>query len=135
MHLIYVWLIAFFAITSTSAFSQSQWPTKGWATATPKAVGLNIDSLATLDKELLSGKHGNIDGMLIIRKGKITYEKSYAHNYRDIYAKEAKTRSERNVKHFSGPSNLFNSYWYPYFHNSDLHSLQSVTKIVIPFNS
>jgi CubicO group peptidase (beta-lactamase class C family) len=130
MHLIYVGLIAFFALTTASAFSQSQWPTKGWATATPKAVGLIADSLASLDKELSSGKHGNVDAMLIIRNGKIAYEQSYEHDYSVIYANEAKTPTLLNGKHFSGPSNYFNSYWHPYYHNTDLHTMQSVSKTV-----
>jgi hypothetical protein len=62
-------LIVFLSIIAASAFGQNQWPTKGWLTVTPKAVGLIVDSLASLDKELSSGRHGNIDGMLIIRHG------------------------------------------------------------------
>jgi CubicO group peptidase (beta-lactamase class C family) len=67
---------------------------------------------------------------LIIRHGKIAYKKSYHHNYADIYSKEAKTRSLLNAKDFTGPYNYFNPWWHPFFHNTNLHTLQSVTKTI-----
>lgn len=117
-------------ITISSAIGQTQWPTNGWLTAAPAAVGLNADSLSFLDKELASGKFGNVDGMLVIRHGKIAYEKLYQHDYRDIYKREVKEKSGLNIGDPTGPYNYFNVWWHPFYHQTRLHSLQSVTKTI-----
>ena len=52
----------------------SNWPTDDWNISTPKEQGMNPDSLLTLSKKLESGDLGYIDGMLIIRNGKIIFE-------------------------------------------------------------
>ena len=113
-----------------AAAGQNQWPTKGWMSASPGALGLNKDSLSSLDNELASGKYGYIDGMLVIRHGKVAYEKSYHHNYSDLYKNEASQKSALNNGDPGGPYNYFNSWWHPYFHETNLHTLQSVTKTI-----
>ncbi len=120
-----LWL---FVIVSASA--QEIWPTKAWPLATPKSVHLNADSLILLDHELASGAYGPIDGMLIIRHGKIAYEKSYTNDYAHIYEKQAKEESALNSGDPTGPYNYFNPWWHPFYHESKLHSLQSVTKTI-----
>ena len=86
-----------FALTIlSSVFGQNQWPTKAWPLSSPRVLGLNRDSLTSLDNELASGKYGYIDGMLVIRHGKIGYEKSYRHDYADIYKKEVSKKSALN---------------------------------------
>jgi hypothetical protein len=52
------------------------WPTKAWPEATPKAEGMSSAALAALSSEFVSGKHGYIDGMLVIRRGRVVYEKT-----------------------------------------------------------
>ena len=79
-----------------SAFGQTPWPTTQWEVAPPSRLGLNKDSLISLDRELASGKYGHIDGLLVIRHGKVGYEKSYRHNYAEIYQKEVFTKSALN---------------------------------------
>jgi CubicO group peptidase (beta-lactamase class C family) len=113
-----------------SAVAQNQWPTKGWQRSTPQAVGLNADSLAFLDKELASGKYGYIDGMLIIRHGKVAYEKSYKHDYSSIYKEESIRKGPLNASDPTGPYNYFNPWWHPFLHDSKLHTLQSVSKTI-----
>ncbi len=120
----------FIFLLALTANAQDQWPTKNWNYTTPKAAGLNADSLASFDKELASGKYGNIDGMLIIRHGKIVYEKSYTHDYSSIYKEESNRTSPLNASDPTGPYNYFNSWWHPFYHESKLHTLQSVTKTV-----
>src|SRR5215208_6606787 len=54
------------AATSAAAAQPSSrhvWPTKGWSTATPQAVGLNGKVLDSLDAEIKSGRYGNVDRM------------------------------------------------------------------------
>src|SRR5882724_10357720 len=110
--------------------AQNQWPTKGWPTATPQSVGLDVKPLADLDAEIASGKYGNVDSMLIIRYGKIVYDRSYKHDYDHIYGDEARKPSALNAHDPTGPYNYFNTWWHPYYHHTDLHTMQSVTKTI-----
>ena len=121
-------LVAFLMVPS--AFGQTPWPTTPWEVAQPSRLGLNKDSLTSLDQELASGKYGHIDGLLVIRHGKVGYEKSYRHNYAEIYQKEVSTKSALNSSDPGGPYNYFNPWWHPYYHGTDLHTLQSVTKTI-----
>jgi CubicO group peptidase (beta-lactamase class C family) len=69
--------------------------------------------------------------MLVIRHGKVAYERYYGHDYARIYGQEAKTPGPLVVNDPTGPYNYFNSWWHPYYRKSTLHSLQSVTKSVV----
>jgi CubicO group peptidase (beta-lactamase class C family) len=122
--------ILFSILVVIAASGQNQWPTQGWPTSTPKMVDLNADSLIFLDNELASGRYGHVDGMLITRHGKIAYEKSYPHDYAEIYKQEAREKSGLNFADPTGPYNYFNAWWHPFFHGSKLHTLQSVTKTI-----
>jgi hypothetical protein len=51
--------------------AQSQWPTKSWPSADPRAVGLDPKALAAFDADIAAGKYGYIDSMLIIRHGQV----------------------------------------------------------------
>ncbi len=127
---LFVLTVILISFSFISAVGQTQWPTKAWHITTPQEVGLQVDSLAILDKELASGKYGYIDGMLIIRNGKIAYEKSYKHDYASIYNEDAKRKSPLNINDPTGPYNYYNAWWHPFFHDSELHTLQSVTKTI-----
>ena len=101
-----------------------------WPTATPAAVGLNAKVLDAFDADIAAGKYGNVDGMLVIRRGKVAYERSYKHDYKVIYGGAAQKPSALNPNDPSGPYNYFNPFWHPYYRGEDLHTLQSVTKTV-----
>jgi CubicO group peptidase (beta-lactamase class C family) len=113
-----------------SLAAQDTWPTKSWPAAPPHAVGLDAAKLAAFDAEIAGGKFGYLDSMLVIRHGKIAYERTYSHDYHLIYGKEARTPGPLNAHDPSGPYNYFNPWWHPYYHRSDLHTMQSVTKTV-----
>jgi len=48
-------------VTASSLAAQSAWPTKGWPTATPQAVGLKAAVLDSIDAEIGSGRYGYAD--------------------------------------------------------------------------
>jgi CubicO group peptidase (beta-lactamase class C family) len=110
--------------------AQSQWPTKDWPKAAPAAVGLDAAVLAALDADIASGKYGYVDGMLVIRHGKLVYERAYKHDYDSIYGKEAKEPGALNAGDPTGPYNYFSAWWHPFYRRGDLHTMQSVTKTV-----
>src|SRR5215475_4321566 len=61
------------------------WPTRGWSTSTPEALGFDRLALEAFDREIESGVYGYVDGMLIIRHGRIAFERSYAHDYDALF--------------------------------------------------
>ncbi len=91
MRVQYPALVLFVAVLlAPCVTAQDQWPTKRWPTSTPAAVGLDAKALGELDAEIAGGKYGHIGSMLVIRHGKVAYDRSYKHDYDKIYSKEAK---------------------------------------------
>jgi CubicO group peptidase (beta-lactamase class C family) len=126
----FILFILFRCLISNSTFAQVNWPTEAWPIAAPAEVALNSDSLTFLERELGSGKYGYVDGILIIRHGKIAYLHSFTHDYVNLYKVEAREKGPLNPTDPSGPYNYFNSWWHPFFHESNLHTLQSVSKTI-----
>jgi len=114
-----------------SVIAQDEWPTQEWSTATPSEVGLDADVLDALDTDIRNGKYAYVDSMLVIRHGKVAYERYYEHDYASIYGEESRTPGPLLVNDPSGPYNYFNAWWHPYYQRSSLHSMQSVTKSVV----
>ena len=109
---------------------ETLWPTKGWATASPADVGLDAQGLQSLDKDMTSGKYSQMmDSFAVFRCGKKVFERTYPHDYAKIYGKEAKERGPLNAR-LTGRYNYFDSEWHPYYHGTDLHTMQSVSKTV-----
>jgi CubicO group peptidase (beta-lactamase class C family) len=107
----------------------ARWPTHGWAKGAPASVGLDEKVLAAMDSDLETGKYPQMDSFAVFRCGLDVFERTYSHDYGTIYGKEANTRGPLNA-HLKGWYNYFDPEWHPYFHGTDLHSMQSVTKTV-----
>ena len=97
------------------------WPTNGWATSTPAAQGLRNEPLDSLHRDIVAGKYGNVDRLVIIRNGYLVRSERYSRDYRVISAGTDTTSHQFNYQH---PD------WHPWFHGRDVHTLQSVTKSV-----
>lgn len=102
--------------------SPAPWPTKAWPETTPETEGMRRAPLDALSSELADGKHGYVDGMLVIRNGKIVYEKTYdrAKDYARLFA----------GKGAPGIYNYYDPGWHPYYKGTKLHTMQSVSKSV-----
>lgn len=98
------------------------WPTKGWTESTPQAEGVDPAPLETFDRELAAGKNGYVDSMLVIRHGKVVYERAYDHaaDYARLFA----------GKGAPGIYNYYDPGWHPYYKGTRLHTMQSVSKSV-----
>jgi CubicO group peptidase (beta-lactamase class C family) len=113
-------LLFSFLCTACEPTANPEVPGESWNFSTPEAEGLDPVAIQRLDQEIRDGKHGYIDSMLIIRKGRLVFEAYYSHFYTAI-----------NTSLDSGESSPWNYYdadYYPYYRGSDLHSLQSTTK-------
>jgi CubicO group peptidase (beta-lactamase class C family) len=102
-------------------FPLDHWPTARWPCAAPSEVGIEAAPILALDAEFARGDHGFVDGLTIIRHGAIVFDRSYPHDYATAYGGRDTTLS---------PYNYFHPAWHPYYHGTDLHTLQSVTKSV-----
>jgi hypothetical protein len=111
------------------AATKVEWPGGEWANSTPERAGLDESVLAALDADIKSGKYPLVDSFAVFRCGAEVYSRKYEHDYAKIYGKEAKTRGPLNAR-MTGPYNYFDPAWHPYYHGTDLHSMQSVSKTV-----
>jgi hypothetical protein len=116
-------------LAQTQTMLSQSWPTTGWPQASPEFLGIDQARLTALDADFASGKILLVDSMLVIRCGQIAYERKYSHDYGKIYWKEAHTRGPLNA-HLTGPYNYFDPDWHPYYHGTDEHTMQSVSKSV-----
>ncbi|HET9389352.1 MAG TPA: serine hydrolase [Steroidobacteraceae bacterium] len=107
----------------------SRAPTHGWTHATPVSVGLDETALGALDADLAKGKYGLVDSFEVFRCGAEVYNRKYDHDYATIYAKEAKVKGPLNAR-LTGRYNYFDPAWHPYYHGTDMHTMQSVSKTV-----
>lgn len=119
-----------FVATALPAQSRDAWPTKGWPTTTPRAAGISEAVLDSIDVEIRSGRYGYVDRVLVIRRGRIAYDKSYAQDYDAAYGDSAAKRSPLNAHDVGSAYNYYSAWWHPFYRRGDLHSLQSVTKTI-----
>jgi CubicO group peptidase (beta-lactamase class C family) len=123
--------VAFLLLTLTArpAASQSA-PGDAWPVATPAEVGLSSAVLDSIDAEIRSGRYGYVDRLLVIRHGRLAYDRRYQHDYDRIYGDSARLAETLRSHDRSGPYNYFNDWWHPYYRRGELHTLQSVTKTI-----
>jgi len=100
-------------------------PEGSWPVSTPEAQGMDRAALETLDRELAAGKQGYVDSMLVLRHGRIVYEKTYdrSADYKRLFV----------GKGASGIYNYYDPGWHPYYKGTSvqaLHTMQSISKSV-----
>ncbi len=115
--------------TATTGRVSAQHRAQGWEKAPPDAVGLDERVLNSFDADLAGGKYSLVDTFAVYRCGKMVFERKYAHDYGQIYAKDVTQLGPLNARG-TGWYNYFDPQWHPYYHGTDLHSMQSVTKTV-----
>jgi len=115
--------------TQAQSSASTIWPTQGWPDSTPSAVAIDEKQLAAFDADNASGKHPLVDSMLVIRCGQRVYQRKYSHDYGKIYFREAHQKGPLNAR-LTGPYNYFDPDWHPYYHGTDEHTMQSVSKTV-----
>jgi CubicO group peptidase (beta-lactamase class C family) len=108
------------AYTGAIAQTPSAWPTREWATASPDALGFKAGALEALDREFAAGSHGYVDSMLVVRHGRIAFERTYTHDYDRLFV----------GKGAPGIYNYYDPAWHPFYKRTRLHTMQSVSKSV-----
>jgi len=121
--------IAPMAYGADGTAATSPWPSHGWNQRSPASVGLDESILASLDNDIAKGKYSLVDSFQVFRCGSEVYSRNYAHDYAKLYGKQAKTKGPLNAR-LTGRYNYFDPNWHPYYHGTDLHTMQSVSKTV-----
>jgi len=112
-----------------TSYEKAEWPKRDWAMSTPSAEALDEATLNALDADLKSGKYPLVDSFAVFRCGKQVYVRRYEHDYSQIYGSRAKEKGPLNAR-LTGPYNYFDPAWHPYYHLTQLHTMQSVSKTV-----
>ena len=122
-----VTLTAATLFTTTLAAQQPTptWPGAEWPVSTPEAEGVDPAAIAALIADIDAGRYGLIDHFLLIRNGRVIADRHWDHG--DRYA-ELLLEQDDTVNH---QYNYDHPAWHPYYRDTDLHSLQSVTKSVL----
>jgi hypothetical protein len=97
--------------------------------ATPESLGIDGGPLASLDADIASAKFPLVDSLLVMRCGEVVFDRRYPHDYAATYGKEAHTKGPLNAR-LTGRYNYFDPAWHPYYHGTDEHTMQSVSKTV-----
>lgn len=118
------------AAAAPEAGAQASWPAERWPVATPGEVGLNAAVLDSIDAEIRAGRYGYVDRFLVIRRGRLAYDRRYSHDYDAAYGDSSRLATSLRSHDRAGPYNYFNAWWHPYYRRGDLHTLQSVTKTI-----
>lgn len=98
------------------------WPTAGWMTSTPDEQGLDRAALEAFSAELAGTAHGYIDSMLVIRNGRVAFQRSYPRDYEEAF--------NRAPEKSRDPCNYYDPIWHPFYRGTELHTLQSISKSV-----
>lgn len=116
-------------VFSASSIARQAGTSKDWPKGTPKEFGIDPQKLAAFDADIAGGKYGLVDSMLVLRCGTAVYDKSYAHDYGQIYGERAKKEGPLNHD-LHGPYNYFSTDFHPFYQRSDMHTMQSVSKTI-----
>jgi len=101
----------------------------GAVTATPASVAIDAEPLAALDADIAAGRLPLVDSLLVMLCNQVVFDRRYPHDYGSIYYKEAHTKGPLNAR-LTGRYNYFDPEWHPYYHGTDAHTMQSVSKTV-----
>ena len=91
--------------------AQTTWPTQQWPTATPQDVGIAKTVLDSIDSEITSGKYGYVDRMLVIRHGRVAFDRKYPQDYVRAYGDSVNKKNALNADDPTGPYDYFNDWW------------------------
>lgn len=92
-----------------------------WIYSTAEKEGINQLVIDSIHNEISDGKYGFVDHFLLIKNGKIIADQHYKHDYDSIMKLYDTTNYQYNYDHTD---------WHPYYNQSELHTLQSVTKSI-----
>jgi CubicO group peptidase (beta-lactamase class C family) len=97
------------------------WPGEEWPTSSAAAEGIDQRAIDSLVVDIEAGEYGLVDHFLLLRHGRVVADHHFTQDYESIAAQYDTTNHQYNYDH---PA------WHPYYRDTELHTLQSVTKSV-----
>ena len=103
----------------------TQWPTTEWPVSTPEAEGLDPAAVDSLLADIDAGRYGLIDHFLLVRHGRVVADRRWDHAARYAELLAAQDDTAAHQYNYDHPA------WHPFYRDTRLHTLQSVTKSVL----
>ncbi len=101
------------------------WPGEEWPVSTPEAEGVDPSAIDALVAHIDAGHYGLIDHFLLIRNGRVIADHKWDHGGRYAQLLLEQDDTANHQYNYDHPA------WHPYYRDTGLHSLQSVTKSVL----
>lgn len=101
------------------------WPAEAWPVSTPAAEGVDPAAVDSLLADIDAGRYGLIDHFLLIRNGRVVADRHWDHGPRYAELLAAQDDTTNHQYNYDHPA------WHPFYRDTRLHSLQSVTKSVV----
>ena len=98
------------------------WPGETWPVSTPEAEGVDPEAINDLIREIEAGDYGLIDHFLLIRNGKVIADRHFEQDYEAVMVQYDTTNYQYNYDSVE---------WHPFYRDTHLHTMQSVTKSVL----
>ena len=93
------------AVTVPAHVFAQQFPAERWPSARPADVGISAAVLDSIDSEVKAGRYGYVDRIVVIRNGKLIWDRSYQNDYVKAYDSLARIESPLNAHDPTGPYN------------------------------
>jgi CubicO group peptidase (beta-lactamase class C family) len=110
------------------------WPGQAWERATPADVGLNERPFENLHRSIVSGRFGFVDGLLVVREGRLVVERTYDRDYTNI-VRGLKNNTfgcwdRPDCGSYREDYNYYDPRTHPFYRGRRVHELMSITKSV-----
>jgi CubicO group peptidase (beta-lactamase class C family) len=107
------------------ASAQTLWPADEWPVSTPAAEGIDPVAIEALVADIDAGRYGLIDHFLLIRNGRVVADHHWDQHDTYVQLLAAQDDTVDHQYNYDHPA------WHPFYRDTQLHSLQSVTKSVM----
>ena len=105
-----------------------------WKVSDPETQYVDSNILQQLHEEFKNGEHGYIDSFLVLRNNHLLFEKYYENDYglltKNRYAEQAEIMQKNYGDKARPIYNYYDPEWHPFFKQTNLHTIQSVSKSV-----
>ena len=95
---------------------------------------IDLSVIEKLHFELKQGEHGYIDAFLVIKNNEIVIEEYYEVDYKELTKNKKTEQAQIMNKNYGGLAtpqyNYYNPQWHPFYQDTNLHTIQSVSKSV-----
>ena len=105
-----------------------------WKVSDPETQYVDSNILQQLHEEFKNGAHGYIDSFLVIRNKHLIFEEYYENDYGLLTKNRRTEQAEIMQKNYGDKArpiyNYYDPEWHPFFKQTNLHTIQSVSKSV-----